>query len=497
MSSIMTGLLIEVTSIQRFVFSTNLLKANVGASNIVDEIFIEELREAIESVTGQPFDMDRWRNGAQSQPPVDIGYIGGGNALIFTDSVERAKEIVKKFSTLLLERAPGLRTAYAIGDFDTEDFQKSNNSLFKKLSEMKKNFIPEIKLFRSGINAECPYTGEPAEVYDGEEGRFVSSTFLAMRNRRKSKFTEEIENLCDKEGFSLTDDIERFGQIKGDTNYIALVHIDGNDMGEKKKGFKELEEMRRFSCDTYKAMQMSFKDIIKETIEMFKEGRLPDTIIRLNEDNGKRYLPLRPVIIGGDDVTFISNGILGLYLTERFIKHAEERLSSYGITFSASVVISKTKYPISRAYELVESLTRRCKRIRKKKDINNSAIDFLIVTQSVSEDADTYINRVKTSMDKTLHFGPYSFGDDDERSLKAFKTCIKEFHNWKKERRTKLMELRRLILRGNKEDIEIFLKFNGLKLPIYRDYEINIFRNNTTPYFDAIDVLDFYPEELL
>ncbi len=240
-------------------------------------------------------------------------------------------------------------------------------------------------------------------------------------------------------------------------------------------------------------MEVSFKYIINETIEMFKKDKLPDTIIRLNEDNGKKYLPLRPVIIGGDDVTFISNGILGLYLTERFIKHAEERL----ITFSAGVVIIKTKYPISRTYELVESLTRRCKRIRRKKDINNSAIDFLIVTQSVSEDADTYINRVKTSMDKTLHFGPYWIGSDDERSLKAFKECVKNFHDWNRKRRTKLMELRRLILRGNEEDIGIFLTFNGLKLPIYRDYEINIFRNNTTPYFDAIDVLDFYPEELL
>ncbi len=487
-----TAILIEVASIQNFVFSVNYLKVNVGASSLVEQVLDEELNKAIEE----------FKNRTNSN--IEIGYTGGGNALILTHGRETAKEFVKYFSTELLEVAPGLRVVFAIGDYDCSNFKNSNKALFEKLETIKRNFNPNINLQKFGINAECPRTWEVAEVYDGEEKAFVSYIFKNLTKQRKTSFLQKLEETCNKEGFTITDDIERFGQIKGEENYIALVHIDGNDMGKKKQEIESLEKMRQFSIKTYECMKKSFETLVKETIRICTSFSEEDLGIKLHKEENVKFLPLRPVILGGDDVTFICNGKLGLYLTEFFIKEAEKFLSdrfkgedNYKFSFSASVIIAKTKYPLAKAYNLAESLCKRCKKFRKIKRIENSVLDFLIITQSITDEAEAFIQKAKTRYDgKLLHFGPYILEDiENEDSFKKFKKCLRTLHDWK---RHKLFQFRNLLASGEEKEIEIFIETNSLQKCGYS----NIFcedshKGKVTPYFDAIEILDFYPIKLL
>lgn len=95
-----TAVLIDTPSIQNYIFSSNRLKVNIGASHIVKTIFEEPLINALNTIgTGK----NEWKNNPDNilildNPEIkwEIGYIGGGNALIFFKNPDDAKKIYSK-----------------------------------------------------------------------------------------------------------------------------------------------------------------------------------------------------------------------------------------------------------------------------------------------------------------------------------------------------------------------------------------------------------------
>jgi len=69
-----TAILFDTMSIQQYVFGSNKLKDNLGASYIVEHIY-DYLKEKSDA---NPNDLE-------------IGYIGGGNALVFIISEEKLR----------------------------------------------------------------------------------------------------------------------------------------------------------------------------------------------------------------------------------------------------------------------------------------------------------------------------------------------------------------------------------------------------------------------
>ena len=117
-----TAILFDTMSIQQYVFGSNKLKDNLGASYIVEHVY-DYLKE---------------KAGIKSNE-LDIGYIGGGNALFFTSSEEKAKQIVKEFSTEILWKFPGLSVAVAIKDDfinEIDDYQFAIQKLFQALARL-------------------------------------------------------------------------------------------------------------------------------------------------------------------------------------------------------------------------------------------------------------------------------------------------------------------------------------------------------------------------
>jgi hypothetical protein len=101
--------------------------------------------------------------------------------------------------------------------------------------------------------------------------------------------------------------------------------------------------------------------------------------------------PFRPLVFGGDDVTFVCNGQLGLSLatiymnafteaTRKQIENFQER----GIHTGAGVCIVKVHYPFRRAYDLSEALTKSAKRHLKDDRSKASALDWHISSTGLS-----------------------------------------------------------------------------------------------------------------
>jgi len=114
-----TAILFDTVSIQQYVFGSNKLKDNLGASYIIEHIYDYLINKAKEVSLS-----------------LSIGYVGGGNALVFTDTVITAKKIIKNYTTFLLHDYPGVSVAVAIKEnFNVGSYSKDIKELFQLLHQ--------------------------------------------------------------------------------------------------------------------------------------------------------------------------------------------------------------------------------------------------------------------------------------------------------------------------------------------------------------------------
>jgi hypothetical protein len=502
------GVLLDTVSIQRYIFSTNNLKENIGASRIVEDIYDSHLKEAIKKLFSSSDDSyyKAWENEPEKitilecSSSFEIGYIGGGNALLFFKEEEKAKEFIKYWTMRLLIHCPGLIPACAIEKIDFNDFSRSLKNLFKQLAENKSSFVPQTVIKRHGITAECPNTGYSAEIWceklPEEKKNYISSVSNAKikaAEEANKKLQEILKDLGFADEYTFTDEIDKLGQTKREESHIAIVHIDGNDMGKRFQSLNDLVSLRKLSKSVREATLNTFKEMLKKLVEKIENGEIKDEDINLQKDEkGKTILPLRPIIIGGDDITFVSEGRLGIWLAKIFLEEFQKQQVSDGKPLSAcaGVAITKAKYPFYRGYKLSEDLTRSAKDGRKKANDNGSWIDFHIAYGGFSgELKEIRENHYKTPL-VNLVLRPYKI-DDLNELLKGVANLKNNFP------RSKILELRSVLYSGENEQ-KLFLeeiKARKSPLPSYKNFDGNeIVVDEKTPYFDMIELMEFYPK---
>ncbi len=108
------AVLLDTVSIQEYIFQSNKLKENLGASHLVQEVYRSCMTETLKEIfPGKAIDLEAWKKesiGASViKDPCDIGYIGGGNALLFFREKAKAEEFIKNWTRRLLVETPGDR----------------------------------------------------------------------------------------------------------------------------------------------------------------------------------------------------------------------------------------------------------------------------------------------------------------------------------------------------------------------------------------------------
>lgn len=190
MSDNIYAILLDTRSIQKYVFGSNKLKTNTGASYLVDGIFNEAMIDVLlESNLKMPAvswqDADKLQMEQDASIEAEIGYIGGGNMLILvrkgTESLIICRQLVQRWSLKVLLNSPGLKTGAAIGEIslDKEEFQASLNKLYKQLKDNQNNIMPQVDLPYTGFTVECDYSGKAVNVFNKDYSRLVSAELEA------------------------------------------------------------------------------------------------------------------------------------------------------------------------------------------------------------------------------------------------------------------------------------------------------------------------------
>lgn len=489
-----TAILFDTMSIQQYVFGSNKLKDNLGASYIVEHVY-KYLEEKV---------------GIKSNE-LDIGYIGGGNALFFTTSEKKAKEIVKEFTTEILWKFSGLSVAAAVkGDFinEIDDYQSAIHKLFQALAENKGKHIPINTISSHGITDVCRFSSlsvENIQVYP--DGKIELMSSLTAAKRLSENEVLKLGSALIKESkipniYQFADELDHLGQKKGEDSHIAVVHIDGNGFGKHFVNKESVRETKELSEKVKKAVKTAFIHLLLSYSE--NEEKIKHLLGDYNYYNN--ILPIRPIILGGDDVTFVCHGKLGIWFAEKFMENFNSNYidddSEIPFSSCAGIAVVKTKYPFYRAYQLAEELCNSAKSRRKKfmeeKETTDGGnwIDFQLAYSGLGNT----LEEVRSlQYNNVAGFNrPYKIEDSESEysfdKLKCLSDKLKAALP-----NSKIKDLREMLTK-DKPSLNSF--FEHLKHQ-HEDFKRDFATNNSTdidtesnPFFDMIELLELYPTNL-
>ena len=546
------AILLDTRSIQKYVFSCNKLKTNVGASYLVDGIFNDLMQNIILPKYNLKMPDISWKKSDGIQMIKDntikaeIVYIGGGNMLILInkflkeeDNLKLCRDIVSSWSLEILKKAPGLKTGAAIGMMDVSEdaFKDSLDDMYVQLKQNQNTVLPQVDLPYTGLTLECDISGKTADTFDWMEKdkKWIAKEVKAKTDAYKyasEKVRSEYKDILEKDGsrdkYDFAIELEKIGCKEGES-YISVIHIDGNNMGVKFSKCKDSQERKKLSLTVVKIVQKAFRELIQSIIDEYDSKAYDEVLDKrdLIDDKGKKLLPIRPIIIGGDDITFVCPARVGIEYAKRFIEAVNkqdflndeqyERMSREVKEENKSMKLSKTmsccggvaivplKYPFFRAYQLAEHLCGSAK--TKSRQDDSSLIDFAILYGEMTPSLEQLCRYQYVAPEGYLHYGPYYIKKNSDEDI-ADKSSIKDLLSLKDKLKTKvasnkIKELRDVLTRDLHAQIRFLENCESVRDIIKeesntKDIEAKAFWQKKdgeddlkTRYVDAIEIIDF------
>ena len=241
-----------------------------------------------------------------------------------------------------------------------------------------------------------------------------------------------------------------------------------------------------------------------------KPNSKPSIQLRLAKDKHSRpYIPFRPIVFGGDDVTFVCDGRLGLALATAYLWEFEQRTAEAhlgkddgGLTACAGIAIVKSHYPFARAYALTAELAESAKGYRREQNIAGSCLDWHFALSGLSGSIDEIRAREYRVDDGSLTLRPVTLRDNlsqAEHGWPVIRQGIQAFQDesWAG-RRNKIKALRDALREGSDAVKHFRSAFNNnAPLPDVlsgrgKDWQETGWHGGVCGYFDAIEIADWF-----
>lgn len=543
----MTLTLVDVRGVQHYLFNANELKQNLGASALVENATHEWIFEFLPEKRNAQWIQKEYRVEFDAKTiekdglDAEVVFMGGGNAAILFSTFDLAKQFTEKYTEHLLVNAPGLEASVA----HVKDVDMGKPGAFKQAwATMQSKEMPKQKarlvaqpLLGLSVTAECAFTGLPAvedpkkdpNDKDPNARRVLVSAeaFIKQDEETVKAANKRLKDLLPIDGFNYPLDFDDLGGERGKSSFIAIVHADGNSMGSRLQGYTEhddnremIRSMRKFS-ETLNQVGLHAMQTVRDYLAMYS-GEFPDRfdpneIVRINNF----HLPIRPLVFGGDDVTFVCDGRLGLALAVKLLQSFSNADLPDGekAYACAGVAIVHSHYPFARAYNLAEDLCQSAKEKAREWDPENkekktgsrvSFINWHVALSGRTLKWDETQKREFSNPNGQLLQRPLMVEKSDEvpalhpwQTWQTFTEQVKGFRSsesfWSSQR-NKQKDLRE-ILRLGEVQTRKFTQQNG-DMPNFPNMPSNDvvksgWHDRQCMYFDALEALDFfvYPEE--
>ena len=388
-----------VQGIQGFIFQTNTLKEIVGASELVEEIctslFAKQIGKTLE---GLKSDEQAILNAA-------------GNIKYIFDDEEQCRKTFLEFPKRVLEAAPGITISQAVIEIPEQEgvkLQQATQELEKRLRAERNMPMQPITAGLMGIQRSRE-TGLP-ERWHGDSGACDEGTYQKLSAGKRTALWEKATG---KDFLKYADVTDNVGYFTGDNDWIAIIHADGNGLGQVVREIGEND-------DTGKAFHAFSSLLDKSTCEAASYAF--SIVLKNFLGDDRKYIPFRPIVLGGDDLTVIIRGDLAIEFTQNYLEAFERRTKenfhelaqtyeslANGLTACAGTAFIKSSFPYYYGYQLAEEL---CAEAKKDSGREKSCLMFHKVQDSfVGSYKDIEKRELTTPEGKSFKFGPYYLND--------------------------------------------------------------------------------------
>lgn len=414
----------DIKGIQRFIFSVPKLKCIIGASGIIAQ-FDEDAGKLGVPFKAEPIFAGGGRGVFECQQRekvceltaklVESAHSVGldiriGSAEKLSDAVQNADQLFPYCPDDLTGEPCSLSGLWPVADLPQKNGKKGVHPLIlDRIAKARRDDMGNTILNRLRESNRIPL---PLTEFDLE----------FFKNVSPEPETEEDE------GAIRRDECEaRTGKTAiGDRNRWAIIAMDGNDMGRQFEAFRKLSEKNGWSEEDQRvwigAMSGALKectwqaslDAIHKVVELwcedgvkrgfgpeFETWRVKDQTMKCTN---RLILPLRPLILGGDDVTILCHPSYALEfvrcLAKRFTEISKQKAEDWQgklksplwpatngqLTISAGVLFAKVSFPLHMAIPYSESLLASAKGCFRKTDSDEAtpaAVDWETITDSL------------------------------------------------------------------------------------------------------------------
>lgn len=361
--------LIETSGNQNYIFSTNKLKENIGASELTYRAGTSWVVEAVEQVRGASesihqvgrwieeaiehsistkdlrkklLDVEGWNKPIEEDNKVEVIVATSGKALLLTKDEDTAKSIIRYVTHQAIKYAPGLdicgvfhqfEWGNSLGDAVREIHKKHEAHRFQKPSL-------DLRFLRLPIIDECATSGLPASYLDIKtiDGKPVVRSAVSKSKRQYGEMgRNRIEMLLKQyaQNFNFVQSIralneEDFGEdTEGEKkskrlDWLAVIHADGNGLGQIFLNFDEYIQQID-NLDNEIIQDRKYVKALREfSIELdICTEKAFITALQAFSKNRRELIPIVPLILGGDDLTVVCDGKAALEFTQRFLENFE------------------------------------------------------------------------------------------------------------------------------------------------------------------------------
>ena len=391
---------VDTIGIQRFVFASNRLRDVASGSALVERVTSRTfLQDQIAGIDGSA-----------------VLAAAGGNALLRFDSLDTARQFAARYSRTLLEEAPGLEVAFAHREYVAGSLADAIGAVQVDLARAKDGRAPQAPMLGLAVTAPCAVTRLPAISVAAlsrapDDGPMPVSATIVSR-RRIGLPASQLGEFSDARGvrwqLEYPLELDKMGRALGDTGLVGVIHLDGNDIGAKISAW--LQERRSESDDNQTAaaytalteqvtaaVDAAMRAVVNGVVESLtpaERGAIVvhpglDLRVELHAEAGRLYLPVRPVLLGGDDLTVLCDGRLALALAARALaafNAAEASILGSTLSASAGIALVGAHYPFSRAYQIASELCDSAKALVRARGLDECALDWQVVPGGTADE---------------------------------------------------------------------------------------------------------------
>lgn len=546
-------LILDTAQIQNYVFGSNRLRENIGASYLVaqatGEWALDHMPKPHNIKSAAQLDLDETKWIDRDNLASEVLYVGGGNVVVLFKDEAIARQFTRTYSRYLLNKAPGLQVVFWHEPFDWEmPLYEHVQQGFRHLAQKKQKRIYSTPLLGLGVTEMCRSTALPAVAQSpSEAGVYPISREVLVKedayqhsnNRLKTYMVQGKKAWLASylNGYEFPYDFDNLGRSEGEQSYIAIVHADGDGIGQRfrevgkgKPNREYIQSIRKFSQAVNNASQMALQDAVKALVDKLashaREGDmlvhrsafndvLAEVFLQPIKQDAGYYLPFRPIVFGGDDVTFICDGRLGISLALEYMRQFADHASNLpdgkgGATASAGIAIVKSHYPFAQAYSISEELAKGAKVYRHEQGLKGCLDWHFARSGIVGKVAQVRDREYTPRKGESLILRPVALNGNAKEPHRAWSVVEKgvvKFQDLQRTpkqtdpdwsvRRNKVKALRETLREGPEAVKKFRAKFNNNQMlpdvaTSMSSWPETGWQGSFCGYFDAIEMMDWF-----